>query len=208
MKKIWPIVLLGILLLCISCVKEEVAETDLIFEGKTYVIGSGKPPKGQPMKMLIRLKDVQHGVVVYNTVDSFYTDHSGYFKYRFSPNFEAEKYLLTPESVNKYDNLDFYIPRRGGVHKCNFRIVAYGVLRLRLKNGNYMPGDSILIIDAHSYPTLFIGPLSLDYTIDFQYPSFEQLRFQFALRREGLSRSWSEDYYLYDDSVHLHEIIF
>ncbi len=208
MKKIWPIVLLGILLLCISCVKEEVAETDLIFEGKTYVIGSGKPPKGQPMKMLIKESYMYNGVKLYKTVDSFYTDNRGYFRHKFHPNLSAKFYLVMPETKWMYDNLDIFFPKKLGIHKRDFRIRASGILRLRIKNANYNWGDSLVITDLAKIIGIFSGPFAYDHTYDFHLDSFESLLFEYILFRNGERTNWNESYMVYDDSIHYHEIIY
>jgi len=208
MKKAWAFALLGILLLLIACTKQETAETDLIFEGKTYVVGSGKPPKGQPKKMLIKQSYNYYGNTLYEIVDSFYTNKEGFFNYRFKPNLEPKRYVIIPEPSWSYDNIDILNPQRLGLHKQDFRIISGGTLRLRLKNENYHFGDSLVMTDANNFSTSFAGPLAIDFTMDFSYPAFINLKFEFLLRRNGLITSWQEYYLLNDDSTHYHEVIF
>lgn len=208
MKKIWPIVLLGILLLCISCVKEKAAETDLIFEGKTYVIGSGKPPKGQPMKMLIYKANMSLGLKAFFVIDSFYTNSSGYFNFRYQPSGSPSDYLVQPEFRWGYDSVDKLYPKRFGRHTMEFRLIGYGTLKLRIKNANYTWGDSLVIIDPYSVPGSYSGPLAYDHIFNLLFPAFEPLNFEFRLYRNGLESIWKERYVVHDDSVHYHEIIY
>jgi|GEM_PF-2528344 hypothetical protein len=208
MKKIWPIVLLGIILLLIACSKEKVAETDLIFEGKTYVIGSNKPPKSQPKKMLIQQRENHLGNARYVTVDSFYTDKDGFFNYRFKPSLIPNNYLVIPEPRLKYDNIDLLVPLKLGLHKQDFKILSSGVLRIRIKNSNYQWGDSLVMIDPAMSFAIFSGPLVYDHTFDLFYPSFQPLLFEFKLKRNNIWRTWNEIYYLHDDSTHYHEVIY
>jgi len=208
MKKIWPIVLLGILLLLIACKKDQVAETDLIFEGKTYVIGSGKPPKGQPKKMLIQQRNNIAGNYQYETVDSFYTDKDGYFNYRFTPNHAANRYLVTPEPRWGYDNVDLFFPKQLGLHKQDFRIAGTGNLKLRLRNNNYRWGDSLVMIDNSLTAGIFSGPIAYNLLLDLHYSAFEQLNFEFRLYRNYNEIIWREIYFLHDDSSHYHEVIY
>lgn len=208
MKKIWPILLLGILLLFISCVKEEVAETDLIFEGKTYVIGSGKPPKGQPMKMLVYKASFAQGVKKHIVYDSFYTSPSGNFSFRFTPDTNPKNFLLRPEFNWRYDNLDQLVPNRTGRHQIDFRLLGYGTLRLRIKNANYSWGDSLVLIDPTLSYNVYAGPIAYDEVIDILYPAFVTLNFEIRLYRNGLESIWNENYMVHDDSIHFHEIVY
>lgn len=208
MKKVWPIVLLGILLLLIACKKDQTAETDLIFEGKTYVIGSGKPPKGQPMKMLIQQRINNGGNQQYVTIDSFYTNRDGYFSYRFTPNFHPNKYLVTPEPRWGYDNLDLLFPKKLGYQKQDFRILGTGVLELRIINNNYFTGDSLVVIGPSNTSSIFSGPFPTDIKLDFVFQAFKSVVFEFRLRRNGIYSLWREAYFLQDDSIHYHEVIY
>lgn len=209
MKKIWPIVLISIFLLLSACTKQdEVVETDLIFEGKTYVVGSNKPPKGQPKKMLIQKREYQLANAPFVTVDSFYTNKDGTFSYRFTPNSGPSSYMVAPEPKWKYDNIDVLFPKRLGRHYQDFRILSIGILRLRLKNGNFSLGDSLVVIDEFMQHMIFDMPVAQDNTFDFMYPSFEELNFEFRLKRNSVHTTWKESYVVHDDSTHYHEVIY
>lgn len=207
MKKICTIVLLGIILLLIACNKEEEG-TDLIFEGKTYVIGTNKPPKWQPMKMFIYKVNLSFGLRAFAIHDSFYTNSSGDFNFRFKPTSKPSDYMVQPEFRWGYDSVDKLYPKKFGRHTMDFRLIGYGRLKLRVKNANYTWGDSLVIIDPYSITGSYAGPLAYDHILNFLFPAFEPLNFEFRLYRNGMESIWKETYVVHDDSIHYYEIIY
>ncbi|GEM_PF-2781111 len=53
---------------------------------------------------------------------------------------------------------------------------------MRLKNNNYQPGDSLVIIGPNNKISIFVSPVAIVYLLKFAFYSYEELKFEFKLR--------------------------
>ncbi len=195
-----------LLLFLFSCERNKTPDF-ILCEGKSFVIGSGRPPKGLPLKIYVYETIQIQQKEVWTLKDSFFTNSTGYYKHIIKSKGKNTSIMIRPALLPAYDCLDELNVTENGSYYQDFRFLTNSTLRIRFLNAHFSEGDSLVVSDPHSSFSVY-APWPVDVVYNFMYTAYEPIHFSFSLRRKGHWSEWEKVYFLYEDSTHFHEVVY
>lgn len=204
----FPIVLL---ILGLTACKKAALDPDpmvdyIQFEGKVYVEGTNKPPRKKPLEMHLYMDTSILGLTFREVVDTFYTDADGNFSYRFIPNKKPNNYRIHPVFMINYSVFNTFSAEKMGVNRKDIKILAISSLDLELENANFSNMDTLFLLEPYGEFIYYNSAININTFFKSRYWSYENLEFNFRLKRNGIDSSWVMNFYLEEDSSYYYKV--
>lgn len=176
------------------------------FEGKVYVEGTNLPPRKKPLEMHLYMDTSIMGVTIPKVVDTFYTDASGNFSYRLVPNKSPSSYRVHPVFIINYSVVNTFGAEKMGINRKDIKIKSISFLVLELENSKFSNQDTLFLLEPNGEYIHYNTPINQNRFFSSRYWAYENLEFQFRLKRNGIDSSWVMNLYLEEDSSYYYKV--